>query len=291
MRVLAYCIDDDWVRAVIQLPPRAPLRKHFTAALERARSAGVGIRRLKLVRSAPLRGVPEQLAAIRHCHFAPVELQFVREPREWHWSSHRVYLGLVEMEGFTRDWLANVLAEGQGGWPFAYQQLMSNPEDGEAVVSFPKWAVPILPIAEMSGDPSCVRALRRASNDPASGARSATERVFESLVREVCRTTGCDARAFRENPGATRFRLERALLLERVDNLKVMSVKELSLRLQCDRSWLYRTRAQCRQQYPDLLGHTDSPQRRSGSGSGRARNARFDGAVSKARRGRPDRKS
>ena len=289
LRVLAYCIDDHWVRAVIQLPWRARLGQHFPAGLLNDGSAELA--KLGIVRSAPLVTVTEQLAAVRHCHFAPVELQLVREPPEWHWSSHRVYLGQQEMPGFTRGWLATVLAESQGGWLFAYQHLMSNPEEGEAVVSFPKWSVPILPIAELSGDPSCLRALKRAPTHPASGAQSGTERVFKSLVREVCRTTGCDAHAFLENPGARRFRLERALLLERLDRLKVMSVRELSHRLKCDRSWLYKTRVQCRQQYPHLFGGDGGLKGRSRGPSRSAEKAGVETVISKARRGRPDGKS
>lgn len=295
IRVIAYCVDDHWVRAVIQLLRRATLRKHFLDALAHEGSDGRAVRRdlpsLEVVRSAPLVAVSAQLAAVRHCHFAPVELGFAREPVEWHWSSHRVYLGLDEMPGFTRGWLANVLADGQGGWPFAYQHLMTSPEEGEDAVSLVKWIVPILPLAEMSGDPSCLRALRHIPTGETISTPSGTERAFKSLVRQVCRTTGCDVHAFQENPAASRFRLERALLLERLANRKVMSVQELSLRLQCDRSWLYKTRAQCRQQFPDLFGRGDHVQHRSPGDSRITERGGVEAVISKARRGRPNRKS
>jgi hypothetical protein len=296
IRLLAYCIDDRWLRAVVQSPQRALSRKEFLAALTHGdattKAPRRGVAKFEVVRSVPLATVAHQLAVIRHCHLAPVELRLAREPAEWPWSSHRLYLGLEEMSGFSRGWLATLLAEGPGGWPLAYRRLMSNPEEGEGAVTLPNCIVPILPMAEMSGDPTCLRALRRAPKDEAIGTQTATGRVFKSLVRKVCRTTGCDVRAFCENPAARRFRLERALLLERLTgNRKLMSVRELSTRLRCDRSWLYKTRTQCREDYPDLFRRDEDLRSRSHAQPRGAETTAIEEAHSKARRRRPDRDS
>jgi hypothetical protein len=296
IRLLSYCIDDRWLRAVVQSPHRALSRKEFFAALAHDDATTKAPRRdvakFEVVRRVPLVMVAHQLAAVRHCHVAPIDLRLAGEPAEWPWSSHRLYLGLEEMSGFSRGWLATLLAEGPGGWPLAYQRLMSSPEEGESAVTLPNCIVPILPMAEMSGDPTCLRALRRAPKDETIGTETATGRVFESLVQKVCRTTGCDVRAFRENPAASRFRLERALLLQRLTgNRKLMSVRELSIRLRCDRSWLYKTRAQCREDYPDLFGRDEDLRSRSHAQPRGAETTAMEEALSKARRRRPDRNS
>jgi hypothetical protein len=169
---------------------------------------------------------------------------------------------------------------------------MSNPEEGEGAVTLPNYIVPILPVAEMSGDPTCLRALRRAPKEGTIGTETATGRVFKSVVRKVCRKTGCDVRAFRENPAARRFRVERALLLERLaGSRKLMSVKELSIRLRCDRSWLYKTRTQCREDYPDLFGRDEDLRSPSHAQPRGAETTATEEALSKARRRRPDRDS
>jgi hypothetical protein len=67
----------------------------------------------------------------------------------------------------------------------------------------------------------------------------------------VCGTTECDAEIFRSNPSDSRFKLQRALIVERVTQSKLMTVKEAAQRLGCDRSWIYRTRKECRARYPE----------------------------------------
>jgi hypothetical protein len=260
IQILAFAVDDHWLRLVIRSCHSELRRKQ----LQRVLAEDGRLRRqpldspgalCEIVQSVRLLTAGAQLAAVRHCHFAPVDQRLVRDPAEWFWSSHRVYLGLELAPGLARAPIANLLAGGQGGWPFAYRCLMCEAQEGDTSITLPCLDVPILPRADTAGDGAFFQALRLCGRDN-DGAPE-----FEPLVDEVCRTTGCDPRAFRSAPASRRFRLERALLVERLTgSRKLMSIHELAIRLGCDRSWLYRTRAQCRVRYPDLFSlHEDVP--------------------------------
>lgn len=263
--LIAYSVDDRWLRLVLSSSKRA-LDKAFIKRLlgiDQATTAASEPPHAMLVwvRSVELPSLVSQLAAVRHCHFAPVDLGLASEPAAWPWTTHRLYLGLEVISGFTRNWLADRLAQGHGGWQVAYSRLMSAPDYGETAVELSHCTVPILPIAQANGDRACLRALKRIRSHDEGREYERFERAFGSIVRRVCRTTGCDVRAFRSNPAAPRFRLERALLVDRlVVNGKLMSMTELSARLRCDRSWLYRTYHQCRREYPDLFEETAAAQ-------------------------------
>jgi hypothetical protein len=258
--VLAYCVDDHWLRAVIESSHLKLRRGVLQPALEgyrqyRTESLDPAAALLEIVQSVQLLTVADQLAVVRHCHFAPVHLGLVLDPVDWRWSSHRIYLGLDEALGVTtRSRIAKLLAGGPGGWPFGYRYLMGEPQEGDTSVMLPHLEIQVLPRAETTGDRACFQALRRPPGD------NNTDRAFEAAVDKVCRTTGCDARAFKSHPSSRRFRLERALLVERLTGTrKLMSIQELAVRLQCDRSWLYRTWAQCRVQCPELFAMEDNP--------------------------------
>lgn len=259
--LLAYCIDDRWLRMVLSSASRVIsgpfIRSLFGTDRPLLELSGAPSSMLEVVRSVELPSLVSQLAAVRHCHFAPVELGLVGEPAAWPWTTHRLYLGLQKIAGFTRNWLSKQLAQGHGGWQLAYARLMSTPEEGETSVGLSHCTVPILPLSRADGDRACLRALKRLLVDDDGERTEDLERLFRSSVRRVCRTTGCDVRAFRKNPAASRFRLVRALLVDRlVVNRKILSMSQLSARLRCDRSWLYKTRAQCRREYPGLFTQT-----------------------------------
>lgn len=262
--LIAYCVTNRWLRAVVQTNSKSLSKERLAGLLsgrEQHERSGSPTAVCAIVRSARLASIEMQLGAIRHCHMAPVELSLVREAVEWAWSSHSVYMGQSQRGRFSRSWLTSVLAQGYGGWLVAYQCLMGDAEveEGEGVSVPPRWTVPVLPAAETAGDFRCLRALEDMEHgEPVD--EEGSDYVFSVLTRSVCRTTGSDVRAFRTMPGARRFRLERALLLEWIaGRRRFMSVAELSKRLQCDRSWLYKTREQCRRQYPDLfVGIEDS---------------------------------
>jgi hypothetical protein len=287
--ILAYCIDDRWLRAVIRWTSATLHREDLQLLLDGYGASNTNAPHFEVVRSARLVTVADQLAAVQHCHFAPVQLGLVQDPAEWHWSSHRVYLGMDTMPGFARSWVANLLAGSQGGWSFAYRCLMNEPLEGERTVTLPGLEVPILPPAEVGGDPTCLQVLRRGSRSEHIASDTETALAFESLEDKVCRTTGCNARAFKSNPSARRFRLERALLVDRMMGTdKLMSVQELGLLLHCDPSWLYRTRVQCRHLYPDLFSKTEDVDGNRVNNSFGAGPSVLEEVLAKARQRKPD---
>ncbi len=257
--ILAYCVDCLWVRAVLDVPNARELQSFFRAVAgeyEARREDGLGAALAAtlfgVVRSVRLSTPQDCLSAVRHCHLAPVQLGLARSAEDWQWGSHRSYLGLQSIGGLSRSAISRLISGGPGGWPLAYQHLVSRLEPGERVVMLPTLNLESLPDAEDNGDRNVLSAL---SEHPRARER---DRVFRAVVVEVCDRTGCDSDEFMRDPAHRRFRLQRALLLEEftVKRRGVLSVHELALRLHSDRSWLYHTRRDCRLQYPELFADT-----------------------------------
>jgi hypothetical protein len=237
--VHAYCADDFRLQAVIQaLHPRTLAETLRQVASD----AGVV---LDIYDSVPLYLVSDLLAATRHCHVSPVDSGLVRGAATWLSSSHRAYLMMEKVRGLTRSAVTSYLAEGPGGWPFWYRCLMAALENGQKKVILWNMDVPVLPVSDAPGDRACLKWFRthHIEHD--------RDRAFQHSIDDVCGTTECDAEIFRSNPSDSRFKLQRALIVERLTQSKLMTVKEAAQRLGCDRSWSYRTRKECRARYPE----------------------------------------
>lgn len=203
------------------------------------------------IKSIRIQGGRTQLAVLRHCHMAPTQLGYVAHLDDWRWSSHRAYVGMEHMTGLKRGWMAALSADGPGGWPLAYSCLTSNVKSNRDAILLPNLLeIPILPNADNDGDERCLAALRQVPS-PAG-----PEQVFRQAVDEVCAITGCDPDQFMARPSERTFRLERALLLDRVmtaKGVRSLTGDQLASRLNCDRSALYHTRKEICCQYPDLF--------------------------------------
>jgi hypothetical protein len=262
VKVLAYCLDTLCIRMALEVPNARGVRRFLHVVFDgyetgKGRELGGGSATSLFVSMQSVRlGAKEDiLSTLRHCHLAPVQLGLVKQPEDWRWSTHRSYLGLDRTPGLHRSLITYLLAGGPGGWPLAYRYLMSEVSPGESMLRLPTLDVAALPNAEPDGDPTCLQALR------ANPRERARERIFNAVVVEVCDTTGCDPDEFMSDPSDRRFRLERALLLEEftVRRRGLINVHQLALRLHSDRSWLYRTRAECRIRYPEFFIHRKKP--------------------------------
>lgn len=262
VEVLAYCLDTLWLRTALEVPNARGVRRFLHVVFDGYETRdgheldGSSTTPLfASIQSVRLSTKEDQLSTVRHCHLAPVQLGLAEHPEDWRWSTHRSYLGLDRTPGLHRSLITYLLAGGPGGWPLAYRYLMSEVGPGESMLRLPASDVAILPNAEPDGDRACLQALR------AHPRERARERIFKAVVVEVCDTTGCDPDEFMSHPSDRRFRLQRALLLEEftVRRRGLINVHQLALRLHSDRSWLYRTRAECRIRHPEFFIHRDPP--------------------------------
>lgn len=256
VQILAFCVDELWVRALLEVANAREVGRflrlvsdEYAARRSYELGAGCAATFFRTIRCVRLNTTEDQLLAVRHCHLAPVHLGLVERPEDWRWSTHRSYLGVDHTPELRRSTITYLLAGGAGGWPLAYRYLVGEPEPGESMLKLPILDVVILPNAEPDGDRACLKVL---SAHPRERER---ERIFKAVVVEVCDSTGCDPHEFMADPSNRRFRLERALLLEEftVRRRRIINVHQLAIRLHSDRSWLYRTRAECRLQHPEFF--------------------------------------
>jgi len=270
-RLLAYCVDHLWLRVIFGLDhargvggilraisDEYALRAALQQDVDRAPFLFAAIQYVRL------RGIATQLAVLRHCHLAPAQLGYVSRSAGWRWSSHRAYAGVDHVTGLHRGTIASPVAHGPGGWPLAYRCLTAETHSTQDAVLLPNMLeIRILPHAHSDGDRSCLDVLRQlpAGRD--------LERMLWEAVDDVCATTGCDPEPFMARPWDRQFRLERALLLDRMmagRRLRRLTVDQLAARLKCDRSALYHTRKELRFQFPDLFENSDEGKRNSAKG-------------------------
>jgi hypothetical protein len=251
--VHAYGIDPHWIRAVVETTSLESPLDAFRRLIMNDRDLCDPRRRLgtncalTVRRFVRLELEAEFLAAVRHCHRSPLSPRRPDDLSAERPDSHRAYMGLERICGLTRSTLARLLSAESGGWPGGYRLLMQAQESGHTSVQLLSMDVPILPQRELTGDLSCLNWLR--NNHTASR----TQRVFEQTVENACAETGCDSFEFRAHPSDPRYKLQRALIVHRLRENKVMSVKEAMMRLGCDRSWSYHTYRECLEKFPDVF--------------------------------------
>jgi len=251
--VHAYGIDRHWIRAVIETTSlESPLD-----AFERLIANDPNLRKpprpfgtnsaLNVRRFVRLEFEAEFLAAVRHCDLSPLVPCHADDGSAQRADSHRAYMGVERICGLTRSTVAMILSAEPGGWPGGYRLLMQAQEPDHTSVRLISIDVPILPGRELTGDLSCLNWLRE------NRAASRIQSVFEQTVETVCAETGCDSFDFRACPADPRYKLQRALIVHRVRENRIMSVKDAMLRLCCDRSWSYHTYRECLQKFPEVF--------------------------------------
>jgi hypothetical protein len=283
LEILAYCVDELWLRAVLEVQNARGVRRFLGLIRDECEphgahdsDAGRVANLFAVVQYVRLNTIEDQLLAVRHCHLAPVQLGLVEHPEDWPWSSHLSYCEPDRTPGLHRGSIARALAGGPGGWPLAYAYLMGDIEPGDGLLRLPTLNLVPVPKAERNGDRTCLQVLSAHSRE------RNRERIFKAVVVEVCDNTGCDPDEFMADPAARRFRLQRALVLEEftVRRRGLINVHDLAGRLHVDRSWLYQTRRECRLQRPELFaresesmdGHTlNGPNLHEHLGSGQDR--------------------
>jgi putative transposase len=66
------------------------------------------------------------LELIRYIHLNPVRAGAVKQPKDYRWSSHRVYLREENLPWLTTDWVLNQFSNGSGTARQSYQQFVND---------------------------------------------------------------------------------------------------------------------------------------------------------------------